>query len=269
MSCSTFNTNLDIEDIHKKDVDFSKITDANRKHYNSVVFHIHKWIVKNVVNGSEDEGYVRNLKKRFHKYFANLTRKVTKEHGIYVKKSLIVYCYRRLIKEGKIDNLPVMWSFIQKRPSRNISGITEVTLLTSPTPDGQKFSCKHNCYMCPNEPGQPRSYLTKEPAVARATRHKHEAIPQMNDRLDALLQCGHEIDKLEIIIEGGTYTEYPVAYLERQPRLRTRCAADNFALSAHRGSCAKQHIRRHESAALVDSRTQSFTALPVTRTSPG
>ena len=215
MSCSTLNTNLDIEDIHKKDVDFSKITDANRKYYNSVVFDIHKWVVNNVVNGSDDDHYVRNLKKRFHKYFANLTRKVTKEHGIYVKKSLIVYCYRRLIKEGKIVNLPVMWSFIQKRPSRNISGITEVTLLTSPTPDGQKFSCKHNCYMCPNEPGQPRSYLTKEPAVARATRHNHEAIPQMNDRLDALLQCGHEIDKLEIIIEGGTYTEYPVAYLER------------------------------------------------------
>ena len=215
MSCSTFNTNLDIEDIHKKDVDFSKITEENRKYYEKTVFEIHRWIMDNVINGKDTDEYVRGLKKRFHKFFANLSRKNTKEHGIYIKKSLIVYCYRRLIKEGRIENLPVMWTFIQKRPARNISGITEVTLLTSPKPDGQKFSCKHNCYMCPNEPGQPRSYLTKEPAVARATRHKHEAIPQMIDRLDSLLQCGHEIDKLEIIIEGGTYTEYPVDYLER------------------------------------------------------
>ena len=215
MSCSTINTNLDIEDIHGKDEDFTKITDENRNHYDNFVFNIHTWITEKVINGSDDVNYVRSLKKKFHRYFANLSRTTTKNHKIYIKKSLIIYSYRRLINEGRITNIPVMWSYIQKRPARNISGITEITLLTSPTPDGQKFSCKHNCYMCPNEPGQPRSYLTKEPAVARATRNNHEAIPQVTERLDTLLQCGHEIDKLEIIIEGGTYTEYPVQYLER------------------------------------------------------
>ena len=37
----------------------------------------------------------------------------------------------------------------------------------------------------------------------------------MTDRLNSLLACGCEIDKIEIIIEGGTYTEYPVEYLKR------------------------------------------------------
>ena len=37
----------------------------------------------------------------------------------------------------------------------------------------------------------------------------------MKDRMHGLMINGHEIDKLEIIIEGGTYTEYPEAYLEQ------------------------------------------------------
>ena len=44
MSCSTINTNLDIEDIHGKDADFTKITDENRNHYDNFVFNIHTFI---------------------------------------------------------------------------------------------------------------------------------------------------------------------------------------------------------------------------------
>ena len=37
----------------------------------------------------------------------------------------------------------------------------------------------------------------------------------MLSRMDTLFNNGHVIDKIEIILEGGTYTEYPVEYLER------------------------------------------------------
>ena len=40
----------------------------------------------------------------------------------------------------------------------------------------------------------------------------------MISRLDTLMVNGHIIDKLEIIIEGGTYTEYPAKYLEEYNR---------------------------------------------------
>jgi ELP3 family radical SAM enzyme/protein acetyltransferase len=91
----------------------------------------------------------------------------------------------------------------------------------SPFPNGQSFSCKHNCYYCPNEPAhkgnnyqaQPRSYLYHEPAVRRANRNNFLAFEQMIDRMDTLFVNGHTIDKLEIIVEGGTYTEYPMEYL--------------------------------------------------------
>ena len=106
---------------------------------------------------------------------------------------------------------------------RNISGITSVTVILHPFPDGQKFSCKHDCFYCPNEPAhegnnwqaQPRSYLFWEPAVQRANRWEFNAIKQMFDRLDGYFANGHTIDKVELILEGGTFTEFPVPYLER------------------------------------------------------
>ena len=124
------------------------------------------------------------------------------------------------------DNFEILKLLLRKKPMRNISGITCITVITAPFPDGQKFSCKHNCYYCPNEPAhkdnnwqaQPRSYLFHEPAVLRANQHKFYAIGQMLNRMDTYFSNGHVIDKLEIIVEGGTYTEYPVNYLERYHR---------------------------------------------------
>ena len=82
----------------------------------------------------------------------------------------------------------------------------------SPYPNGQSFSCKHNCYYCPNEPAhegngnqaQPRSYLYLEPAVQRANEQKFAAIGQMFSRLDNYYAMGHVCDKVEIIENNQT-----------------------------------------------------------------
>jgi len=59
---------------------------------------------------------------------------------------------------------------------------------------------------------QPRSYLSTEPAVLRANRNNFDAYQQFNDRASALEICGHSIDKIEIIILGGTWDHYPIEY---------------------------------------------------------
>jgi ELP3 family radical SAM enzyme/protein acetyltransferase len=124
--------------------------------------------------------------------------------------------------------IELMKYLLIKKPSRSESGVAVITVLTAPFPNGQTFSCKHNCYYCPNEPAhednnwqaQPRSYLFREPAVLRANQHKFSAIGQMLNRLDTYRSNGHISsktllpDKIEIIIEGGTFTEYPADYLE-------------------------------------------------------
>jgi len=114
---------------------------------------------------------------------------------------------------------------------RSLSGIVQITLLTSPYPEYtnkegkrvvQRFSCKHDCYYCPKETmknsegklvdAMPRSYLTSEPACLRAKRCGFDAVEQINDRLDAYFVNGHPLTKLEIIILGGTWSEYPEEY---------------------------------------------------------
>ena len=49
---------------------------------------------------------------------------------------------------------------------------------------------------------QPRSYLSTEPAVLRANRNHFNPILQIYDRADALKACGHEVDKIEILVLG-------------------------------------------------------------------
>ena len=174
--------------------------------YEKIIFEMYEWITE------------KQKMREFYDYKTNFNKlygKLVNKNRVFCKKNILLYIYKNLINEGLIEKNELFLKLLQKRPSRNLSGIAVITVLTSPYPDGQNFSCKHNCYYCPNEPGQPRSYLKKEPAVARANRNDFDAIKQMNDRINTLLLNGHEVNKVEIIIEGGTYTEYPVSYLER------------------------------------------------------
>jgi len=59
---------------------------------------------------------------------------------------------------------------------------------------------------------QPRSYLSTEPAIIRANRNKFDAVLQIYDREQSLSNCGHIVDKIEIIVLGGTWDHYPLEY---------------------------------------------------------
>ena len=167
----------------------------------------------------------------YKKFEGELNKQMRKSKIQGLRKSILLNVLNNVlnIKDFHIelyDNFKILKLLLRKKPMRNISGITSITVITAPFPDGQKFSCKHNCYYCPNEPAhegngwqaQPRSYLFYEPAVLRANQHKFYAIGQMLNRMDTYFSNGHIIDKLEIIVEGGTYTEYPIDYLERYHR---------------------------------------------------
>lgn len=125
-------------------------------------------------------------------------------------------------------------SLLKIKPGKSHSGIISITIFTSPEPEYtdkhgvrqvQKFSCAYNCSYCPNEPGQPRSYLKGEPGVLRANREEFNCIRQMYIRMEALYLTGHEIDKLEVLVLGGTWTSYPQEY--RQEFIRDMYYAAN------------------------------------------
>ncbi|MFC1682374.1 elongator complex protein 3, partial [Nanoarchaeota archaeon] len=90
-----------------------------------------------------------------------------------------------------------------KKPSRTISGITPVAVMLPPR------KCKHGCCIyCPNL-NVPQSYTPKSPVVLRAKELNFDSKKQVRARLKAFEAMNHPTDKVEIIIMGGTFLEYP------------------------------------------------------------
>jgi len=58
----------------------------------------------------------------------------------------------------------------------------------------------------------PRSYLSDEPGVRRGKRNDWDAIDQFYSRARTLCDLGHPVDKIEVLILGGTWSEYPRPY---------------------------------------------------------
>ncbi|GET87376.1 acetyltransferase-like protein [Leishmania tarentolae] len=110
---------------------------------------------------------------------------------------------------------PVLERYLVSKAPRSQSGVLVITVFTSAYPDGQSFSCQWNCYYCPNEPGQPRSYLLNEPGVRRANRLDFDPCRQFEERVRSLVAIGHPADKVELLVLGGTWESYPRPYRER------------------------------------------------------
>jgi ELP3 family radical SAM enzyme/protein acetyltransferase len=137
------------------------------------------------------------------------TRRIFK---IAPSKQDLIIGYNSLKSDPESNYVPntILEKLLIKKIGRGQSGVLVITVLTSPG----EFSCKYDCDYCPSEPGQPKSYLSNEPAVARANQNKFDPICQMFDRIDALASMGHVPDKLEILVLGGTWSGYPDDYKE-------------------------------------------------------
>ena len=60
----------------------------------------------------------------------------------------------------------------------------------------------------------PKSYLPDEPGAARAFQNNFDPYDQVRSRLNSYLAVGHPIDKLELLILGGTWSSYRRDYQE-------------------------------------------------------
>jgi elongator complex protein 3 len=95
---------------------------------------------------------------------------------------------------------------VQRRPVRTQSGVTPLTVLTKP------FPCPGQCIFCPNDVRMPKSYLSDEPGAQRAANNRFDPYLQTWNRLAAFDATGHPVDKVELIVLGGTWSFYPEAY---------------------------------------------------------
>ena len=95
---------------------------------------------------------------------------------------------------------------LKVKPRRTASGVATITVITKPWP------CSSDCLYCPNDVRMPKSYLCNEPACQRAERNFFDPYLQVRSRLVALTEMGHVTDKVELIILGGTWSDYPDPY---------------------------------------------------------
>ncbi|GMG15367.1 unnamed protein product [Phytophthora fragariaefolia] len=134
------------------------------------------------------------------------------------KKSQMKFVLGLLVQKGAAPKGLALEKLLVKKAQKSQSGVLVVTVLTSPYPEvggkKQRFSCQWNCYYCPNEPDQPRSYLHDEPSVLRANRNDFDPVLQFCDRCVTLAMNGHPVDKIELLVLGGTWASYPVEYQE-------------------------------------------------------
>ena len=103
------------------------------------------------------------------------------------------------------------FEFLRTKPVRTLSGVAVVAVMTSP------HDCPHGkCMYCPGGVnfGSPQSYTGKEPAALRAVNYNYDPYLMTKGRLEQLRICGHPIDKVDLIIMGGTFTARDLDYQE-------------------------------------------------------
>jgi ELP3 family radical SAM enzyme/protein acetyltransferase len=147
-------------------------------------------------------------------------RLLKKKHRVLPSKGDLRIVYNKYFKDRKVPLTFISWMI--KKNMRSKSGVLVSTITLRP--DG--FTCKYDCAYCPKEvdavtkkPTQPRSYLSNEPAMLRATTHDFDVRLQFWDRIRSYTSTGNVVKnticKWEVIFSGGTWESYPKDYREQ------------------------------------------------------
>lgn len=135
-----------------------------------------------------------------------IVRRFPKEGTGSFSKSEIIRGFRFLAEEYGWDDDRGFVERLRMKPIRTASGVAPVTVLTKPYP------CPGKCIFCPNDVRMPKSYLSREPGAQRAAQHDFDPYAQTLGRLVTFHHTGHQVDKVELIILGGTWSFYPESY---------------------------------------------------------
>ena len=113
---------------------------------------------------------------------------------------------RILTPTQRIKLLPLL----RRKKTRTISGVTVIAVMTKPYPCPQKEPCSY----CPGGPrfGVPQSYTGYEPAAMRGMQNNYSPFKQVKSRIQQLTSIGHNVDKIELIIMGGTFPATRLRY---------------------------------------------------------
>ncbi|RLI29877.1 tRNA uridine(34) 5-carboxymethylaminomethyl modification radical SAM/GNAT enzyme Elp3 [Candidatus Bathyarchaeota archaeon] len=109
-------------------------------------------------------------------------------------------------EEGRL--LPLL----RRKPTRTLSGVVVIAVMTRPWPCPKEEPCIY----CPGGPsmGTPQSYTGHEPAALRGAQNDFDPYRQVMSRISQLKAIGHTVDKVQLIVMGGTFPASPPDYQE-------------------------------------------------------
>ena len=184
-----------------EDISLNKISDNDYQTYEQIVKKLFDFVIKNKDSKTLKSDFVKKYQQQI------------KTNKIQLKKKTLISVYKNMIENRILPHDPFFWKCIQKKPIRNHSGVNPVTLMYSNRPNGNDFTCRFKCKYCQQHPDFPKSYGPEAPACARGFNNDFDSIRQMNSNLNRLYENGHEVDKLELNLEGGTFSEFPQDYI--------------------------------------------------------
>ncbi|UCH03200.1 MAG: tRNA uridine(34) 5-carboxymethylaminomethyl modification radical SAM/GNAT enzyme Elp3 [Candidatus Bathyarchaeota archaeon] len=109
------------------------------------------------------------------------------------------------------DEREKLRSFLQLKPIRSLSGVNVIAVMSKP------FDCPHGkCIYCPGGTkfGVPSSYTGLEPATMRGIQNNFNPYLQVKSRIRQLKAIGHVVNKVDLIVMGGTFPATPIQYQE-------------------------------------------------------
>lgn len=143
-------------------------------------------LIKNIMSGKIKSGRQLNAEK------ARISSKLGSSK-ILRNSDILKYALPR-----ERENL----GLLVKKPIRTLSGVAIVAVMAKPG------KCPGKCIYCPQGEDAPKSYTGKEPAARRAKMFYYDPFVQVTKRLEQLEAVGHNTDKVELIVMGGTFPSY-------------------------------------------------------------
>lgn len=135
--------------------------------------------------------------------------------------------------------------FLRAKPVRTASGIAVVAVMSKPHRCPHIATTGNICVYCPGGPDSDFEYSTQsytgyEPTSMRAIRARYDPYVQVRSRVDQLRALGHDVDKVEFILMGGTFMSLDNTY--RDYFIRNL----HDALSGHSSQSVKEAVRYSE-----------------------
>jgi len=140
--------------------------------------------------------------------YNRLTRRMGRAGHPAFGKAYLRRGYEALLDEGTLEADEALERRLTMKPVRTLSGVAPVTVLTKPYP------CPGQCIFCPDDVRMPKSYLSNEPGAMRALMLDFDPYVQTARRLRSMARIGHTVDKVELLILGGTWSSYRHDYQE-------------------------------------------------------